>query len=150
MGKKYPEHGHGQLLSRCKRACCGCLKLSQPTGGFCRTPTPCLPLAHTAPPTHSQGEGGPLSLLAQTSSQQVCPKGVFSQHWSSAMTPTFHPMVLFSILHPSPIDFDSPEEGGDGCEKFSFSERGSEDTHTERLMSSIQSCRQSSWQLLGC
>lgn len=109
--------------------------------------TPAHPLRtqHLLPATRAKGT----LLLAQTSSWQVCPNRVFSQHWSSAMMPTFCPAVLFSILQPSPMDFDSPQEGGDRCGKFSFSERGDEDAHMERQTSSIQSCRQSSWDLLG-
>lgn len=49
------------MVGKCKCACCGCLELSQPAGDFCRTPNPCLPLAHTEPPTHYQGEGHPSS-----------------------------------------------------------------------------------------
>lgn len=109
--------------------------------------TPACPLRtqHLLPTTRVKGT----LLLAQASSWQVCPNGVFRQHWSSAMMPTFCPVVLFSILQPSPMDFDSPEEGGDRCGKFSFSERGDEDAHMERQTLSIQSCRQSSWDLLG-
>lgn len=39
--------------------------------------------------------------------------------------------------HPPPVDFDSPKQKGDRRGKFSFSERGDEDAHVERLILSI-------------
>lgn len=148
MGKKCPEHGHGQLLSKWKCACCGCLELSQPAGGFCGTPTTGLPLVHTAPPAIPRVKEALCHFWATLHLSKSVPKeflvstGLQLHLQLSTQRSSFPSFTLhqFILIHQGKVGTDVEN---------SASKKGGEDGCRERLMSSIQSCRQSSWRLLG-